>query len=98
MIRLFILSIFMLISACAWSPTGALVSLPKTPVSAGPATHATKQGEAVCWNILGIAAYGDCSVETAKKKGGITEVSTVDQENLGILGLFYRTKIIVKGN
>lgn len=98
MLRVFILLGFMVLSACAYGPTNALVSVPTTPVSAGSGKEATKQGEAVCWNILGIAAYGDCSIEKAKQNGSITEVVTVDQDNLGVLGLFYRTKIIVKGN
>lgn len=104
MLRVFILLGFMVLSACAYSPTGALVSVPTMPVStgsvvsAGSATQATKEGEASCWNILGIAAFGDCSIEKAKKNGGITEVITVDQENLGIIGLVYRAKTVVKGN
>lgn len=96
--RVLLLLVFLLMSACAYSPTAALVSMPKTPVSATSATQVTKEGEAVCWNILGIAAYGDCSIETAKKNGGIKEVVSVDQDNFSVLGLFYKTKIIVKGN
>lgn len=97
MLRMAILCLCILMSGCAWDTTTALVSVPTTPVSAGPAVEATKTGEAVCWNILGIAAFGDCSVETAKKNGGISQVATVDQKNLGIIGILYRTTIIVKG-
>lgn len=98
MLRIFVLISFFVLGACAWGPTTALVSVPTTPVGAGSTVQASKTGEAVCWNILGIAAWGDCGVEAAKKAGGINEIATIDQQNLGILGLFYKTTIIVKGN
>ena len=36
--------------------------------------------------ILYLASWGDSSIETAKKNGGITKVGAIDYEQTGILG------------
>lgn len=40
---------------------------------------ALKKGEACVENILGLVAFGDSSLEAAKKEGRITKVSNVDR-------------------
>ena len=95
--RYIICLLLLILSSCAWSTEGALVSLPTTPVAAGENVGTSKEGKAVCWNVLGIAAWGDCSVEAAKKAGGISKVATVDKENFGILGIVFKTTVVVKG-
>lgn len=58
---------------------------------------ATKTGEACATSILGLIATGDASIETAKKAGGITEVSHVDHHSTSILGLFAKYCTEVRG-
>ncbi len=64
----------------------------------GPSTQATvtdgqrpgpKQGKSCATGVLGLAAWGDMSLDAAKKAGGITRVDTVDYSAMGILGVAY---------
>jgi hypothetical protein len=64
----------------------------------GPSTEAQvtdgvrpgpKQGQTCASGVLGLAAWGDMSVDTAKKTGGITRVDTVDYSQMSILGIVY---------
>ncbi len=64
----------------------------------GPATQAEvtdgvrpgpKQGQTCASGVLGLAAWGDMSIDTAKKTGGITRVDTVDYSQMSILGVVY---------
>ena len=55
-----------------------------------------KTGRAMCKSILGWVALGDCSIEAAKKAGGISKVAFVDNEYENILGVWatYTTKVV----
>ncbi len=66
-----------------------------TPNNVGNGGRASKTGTATCTEILGWVATGDCSVATAAKNGGITQVSTVDHHTHSILGIYatYTTKV-----
>lgn len=64
----------------------------------GPATQAqvtdgvrpgSKQGKTCASGVLGLAAWGDMSLDAAKKAGGITRVDTVDWSTMRILGGVY---------
>ena len=64
----------------------------------GPATSAVvtdgvrpgpKSGKACAMGVLGLASWGDMSLEQAKKNAGITRVDTVDYETMSILGVVY---------
>jgi TRL-like protein family len=55
----------------------------------GPGKAGGKDGEACATGILGLAAWGDASVDAAKKAGGISEVSSVELRNFSILGAVY---------
>jgi hypothetical protein len=57
----------------------------------------SKTGEAQCISVLGLVAVGDCSIDTAKKNGGITKVNTVDWDAKNILGIYGTYKVIVSG-
>jgi hypothetical protein len=48
-----------------------------------------KSGKACTSGVLGVAAWGDMSLEAAKKKGGITRVDTADYKTMAILGFVY---------
>ncbi len=47
-----------------------------------------KAGEACATGILGIAAWGDASIDAAKKAGGISDVHSVELRSFNILGIY----------
>jgi len=57
----------------------------------------SKTGEAQCTSVLGMVAFGDCSIDTAKKNGGITKVNNVDWDVKNIMGIYGTYKVIVSG-
>jgi hypothetical protein len=54
----------------------------------GPGKTGDKGGEACATGILGVAAFGDASLNAAKKAAGITEVHSVEFHGTNILGLY----------
>lgn len=57
-----------------------------------------KTGEACASGILALIAWGDASLDAAKKAGGITEVHAVDHHTMSILGFVYASGCtIVRG-
>lgn len=49
-------------------------------------------------SILGLVAIGDASTDTAAKTGGITQISHVDEDMTGILGIYAQHCTVVHGN
>ena len=88
------------LSGCASTvPTGFIVTNIKLPIAttdAGSASH--KTGEASCSSILSMVAKGDCSIETAKKNGGITHVHHIDWHVDNLLGIWATYKVVVYGD
>ena len=79
-------------------PMGGLYTGIKLPVTATSNSGASsKTGEAECISVLVLVAVGDCSIETAKKNGGITKVNNVDWDANNILGIYGTYKVIVSG-
>lgn len=76
-------------------PTGLIYTETTIPVSGNGS--GTKTGTAECKSILSIVAIGDCSVETAAKNGGISQVQSVDAKVFNILGLYGTYTTVVKG-
>ncbi len=88
-----------LFSGCASStPTGALFTGVKLPISGNQGASGNKTGEASCMSLLGVLATGDCSVSTAAKNGGISTIQSVDFEATNFLGLIGTYTTVVKGN
>lgn len=86
-------------SGCAVVSSGPPTGFFYTGVKGvGPSTEAQitdgvrpgpKQGQTCATGILGLAAWGDMSIDTAKKTGGITRVDTTDYSSMRILGGAY---------
>ena len=88
------------LSGCASvvSPVrGGIVTAVTSPITATANEKGSKKGDAVCRNILGIVAYGDCSVEAAANDGSISKISTVDVKSFSILGIYSSYTTIVTG-
>jgi hypothetical protein len=61
----------------------------KLPVDApNNAVSCEKKGTGTSTNVLGLFAFGDASIASAKKTAGITKVDSVDVAHTGVLGLF----------
>ncbi len=54
-------------------------------------------GEACATSILGVVATGDASIDTAKKNGGVAQVTAVDHHTKSILGVYAKFCTIVYG-
>lgn len=57
----------------------------------------TKSGEAKSKNVLGLISTGDCSIQTAAKNGGITDIRHVDYKFTNILGVYAEFTTVVHG-
>ena len=88
-----------MLSGCAMKPTQAIVfSNTTSPYMATAAASGSKVGVSeTCVNVLGIAAFGDCSISTAAKNGEITTISTVDWKGANFLTIFSSGTTIVTG-
>lgn len=63
----------------------------------GPEKTGSKQGEACAEGILGLAAWGDASIDAAKKQAGITDVHTIEHARSNVLFVYYTGCTIVTG-
>lgn len=92
-----IVACIVMLTGCATSvPVGSFYTEVDLPVAATAGTG-SKQGTAECKSYLALVAIGDCSIETAKKNGGITKVSSVDWQSKNILGIIGTYKVRVTG-
>ena len=88
----------LLLQGCATSfPVGSIMTDITVPVAVTDNGDATKVGVAHCKSIMAMVATGDCSLEAAKKQGGITEVTHVDWKAHSILGIIGNYELIVHG-
>ena len=93
-----ILSSSFLTGCASTMPYGGAFTDITLPVSATANASGTKKGIAMCKSILALVATGDCSIEAAKKAGGISEVTHVDWKTHNILGIIGNYELIVYGN
>lgn len=91
-------------TGCAYSapvipPVGMLYSnydAPLTTEYAGQDVTA-KEGMASSMSILGLVAWGDCSVETAAKAGNLKQVNFADYNYYNVLGIYQKFTVKVYG-
>ena len=75
-------------------PVGSLYTGTQVPhginrnETSGQAKSGDKKGESCATGILSAAAFGDASLDAAKKAGGITEVHSVEFHGTSILGVY----------
>lgn len=88
------------LGGCATSfPVGSLITDVTYPVTAtSNSGAAAKVGEAECQSILTLVAQGDCSIDAAAKKAGITKIHHVDWHANNILGIIGKYKVTVYGD
>jgi hypothetical protein len=64
-------------------------------------TSSMKRGEACTENFLGLVATGDATVATAKAKGSISTIATMDREIFGLnvyIPLYAKSCTVVTGS
>jgi hypothetical protein len=95
----FVLGIVSMLMGCATMvPIGGLYTGVKLPmIATSNSGVSSKTGEAECMSVLSLIAIGDCSIDAAKKNGGITKVNNVDWNAMNILGIYGSYKVIVSG-
>ena len=86
-----------MLAGCVDSPTSALLTFNKGPVSSSGPVSGPKRGKAVATQFLGLIAWGDASLEAAAKSAGITKIYTADRECTNILGIFSTYTLHVTG-
>lgn len=91
-----------LTSGCAMSAnapvTGTIYLGAKGATNATSNDVAAKTGESCATSYLGIIGLGDASIASAAKAGGITKISSVDSDNMAILGVYAKNCTVVSGN
>ena len=76
-------------------PVGAIYSGTTAPSfvtrveASGEGKAAAKTGTACSSGILGLVAWGDASIDAAKKAAGITSVHSVEYQATAVLGVVY---------
>lgn len=87
----------LVLSSCGAPRFGAAytdISMPLTATNAS----GNKVGTATSTTYFGLVAMGDASIATAKKNGGISTVSCVDEKVNSILGIITTYTTTVHGN
>lgn len=85
-------------------PAGSIYNSTQVPhgmmrmEGAGAGKGGTKTGEACATGILSLVAFGDATLASAKKAGGITDVHSVEIAETNIVGIYTQGCTIVYGN
>ena len=74
---------------------GLLFHTNTVPQQVGFNAKNTKSGEACSYGVLWLAAFGDQSIETAKKNGSIQKVASVEQRIMAVLGSVFQMNCTV---
>ena len=57
----------------------------------------SKVGRACSTRVLALVASGDASIESAKRNGYVTKISSADTEYFNILGVYGKACTVVRG-
>ena len=81
-------------------PTAMVLTNVKAPLSTefNNTSVGAKSGSSESMSILWLVAFGDCSIETAVKNGGLKTIDYADYEVMSVLfGMFSRFVVTVHG-
>lgn len=89
---------FALLAGCTHAPlVGGIYSDVASGVAATSNTSGNRVGEACANSWFWLVAMGDASIEAARRNGGITMISSVDQEDKNILFVYQQHCTTVRG-
>jgi len=81
-----------------FQPPSGLVAVTKAPLSTdGNWKTGVKSGSSTSKCVLGLYAWGDCSVTAAAKKGGLTRVDYLDYSYLNVIGIWQEVTVTAYG-
>lgn len=86
-----------LLSSCGAPRIGSVFTNIQVPVTVGVGKGA-RVGTSTSRTYVGVVAVGDASISAAKRNGGITVVSSVDERIHSIMGIVTTYTTIVRGN
>ena len=69
---------------------------PMTPDLVGQKVS-SKHGEATTQSVLGLFAWGDCSIEAASKAGNLNTINYADYSFFNVLGVYQKFTITAYG-
>jgi hypothetical protein len=81
-------------------PTGLIYSEYNAPLTTEfDQTQASqlKTGQAYSTSILGLIAYGDCSLDAAAKDGGLSTIEYCDYSFFNVLGVYQKFTVVAHG-
>lgn len=90
-----------LLPACVATPVGPGIFYTgvKAPLEATASTQpSSKSGKSSAKQVLGLAAWGDASIQAAATSGGIKVIHHVDYEAFTILGVYSSFEVTVYGD
>lgn len=99
-------SAFLLSSGCVGTgyPIGVIYNGTSMPhqmdrmEATGPARTGDRSGQACATGVLGMVAWGDATLDAAKKSAAITEVHSVEfKPTVVFLGAYYQACTVVHG-
>lgn len=94
---LFAGSVLAALAGCATPLPGLIYSDTSGGKIATSNQSGNRVGEACATSILSLIATGDASIETARRNGGITMISSVDDKFNNILFLYSKYCVVVRG-
>ena len=81
-----------------FQPPSGMVAVVKAPLSTeGNLKAGLKHGVSVSKSVLGLYAWGDCSISAAAAAGGLTRVDYLDYKYLNIIGIYQEAEIHAYG-
>lgn len=90
-----------LVSGCAMVTRSPVTGFVYNDTQAGEVVASnqagTRVGESCATSILGLVATGDASIEGARRNGGITLITTVDNTAKSFLGIYAKYCTVVRG-
>lgn len=58
----------------------------------------SKTGRSSSFSVLGLVAWGDCSVDAAASEGGLQSIHQVDYEFFHVLGIYQKFTTVAHGD
>ena len=77
---------------------GVAMTMVQGPITATTLDQSARTGRSCAYSILGLVAWGDASINTAKNAGQIKQVASVDFDTFNLLGMYGRFCTVVRGN
>ncbi|MDO6681575.1 TRL-like family protein [Oceanobacter sp. 5_MG-2023] len=91
-------TVLLSLSGCSVSPVHGAFNFSKWDGSiSNPSVSSVKSGESCARSVLGLIAFGNASIEAAKKAADISKVATVDHKTTNILYFYGEYCTIVYG-